>query len=263
MERVREAPRPAEEEDSQDPSAPMFEVDAVPLLERLEALRQPGPTSDEVDAFLEALSTPIPPGEPPRVRADFMLDVLEDERLCELTGTDGRQVGVAALETILALGYPYALEVTPEMLKRARGARPRGIPRFMGIGLGLAVLNMLGQVGPWLSIHWPYLMDDVDFHHTAKHMEMDGIPVITWDGLLLGLMLLAVPVFSALAGLYALRPMKRFFNAVQLLVSGYCLLLAWRGFDNDYQDLGLSYLLTSLVSLATMLCLTLPHDQDP
>ena len=47
---------------------------------------------------------------PPRVRADVMLDILEDKRLCALTGSDGRRVGVMALEALLELGFPYALE---------------------------------------------------------------------------------------------------------------------------------------------------------
>jgi hypothetical protein len=136
MERLREAPPP-------DHALPALEVESRPLLERLEGLREPGVTPKEVDAFLAGLSAPRPPSEPPRVRADLMLDLLGDERVCALTGSDGRRVGAVVLETLLGLGYPYALEVTPEMLAWARG--PRRTLRHLRLGLaGGTLLLLLG-----------------------------------------------------------------------------------------------------------------------
>ncbi len=124
MERVREAPPSSAEESLPSlQEMPPVALEASTLLARMRLLREPGAAVEEVDAFLEDLSAPRPQGEPPRVRADVMLDLLEDARLCALTGTDGRRVGVVALEALLGLGYPYALELTPEMLALARGSR--------------------------------------------------------------------------------------------------------------------------------------------
>ncbi|WP_257462472.1 hypothetical protein [Archangium lipolyticum] len=237
----------------------------MPLLERLEALRQPGITLEEVDTFLNGLSAPLPPGEPPRVRADLMLDVLEDERLCELTGTDGHRVGVAALEALLELGYPYALEVTPEMLTRARGAPRLAIPRPMLFGLGLALLNVLGQAVIRLSDSHPHLIDSHSHHHHHLDEElMEGAILGRWEDLpLVGLVLLGAPVFSALAEWYALRPVKHFFNLVQWGVSGFSLLFALQRFDEGTWPQGMPFLFSGLLALGTVLCLTPRHDREP
>jgi hypothetical protein len=137
---------------------------AGPLLERLNALRSVGVTPDEVASFVDGLSMPLSPDESPRIRADLLLGVLEDERLCTLRTPDGRRVGGAALEALQELGFPYALEVTPTMLARVREHQAAAMPMngLLG-GLGTAVAssalvwavylpNVPAEYKVWLSV---------------------------------------------------------------------------------------------------------------
>jgi len=115
----------------------------LPLRERVEAVRSPGVTREEVEALLHGLSAPLAEGESTRERADQLLHLLQDEALAELTGQDGRQVGPAALEALLSLGYPYALEVHPDVLSRLDRLRPWTLSRSERWGLGLAAFAAL------------------------------------------------------------------------------------------------------------------------
>jgi hypothetical protein len=142
MQRLQEAP-PASSEREAEPVASLPGLEQVPVRERLELLRLSGVSATEVDVFLTGLEAPYLPGESPRERADLMLDLLEDERLCELTGSQGHRVGLAALETLLRLGYPYAFEVTPGMLARGRGSEGLGLSSRSVLGLGLTAVNVL------------------------------------------------------------------------------------------------------------------------
>ncbi|HEX8441354.1 MAG TPA: hypothetical protein VF697_40090, partial [Archangium sp.] len=208
MERVREAPpAPSEESVPSLEELPRVAPEASTLLEGMRGLREPGVTAEEVDAFLEGLSAPRPQGEPPRVRADVMLDILEDRRLCALTGTDGRRVGVVALEALLGLGYPYALEVTPEMLALARGsaATRERLPGHLRAGLGLAFINVLLPVGT-------HALEAFDSPH-ASARALVGVPPgehpldVGSNLPLLVPLLLGPPLLSALAAGLGFRPL--------------------------------------------------------
>ncbi|HYO71790.1 MAG TPA: hypothetical protein VEU33_37505, partial [Archangium sp.] len=142
MQRLQEAP-PVSSGQEAEPLASLPVLEPVPVRERLQMLRLSGASADEVDTFLAGLEAPYLPGESPRERADLMLDLLEEERLCELTGSNGRRVGLAALETLLRLGHPYAFDVTPEMLERARGPQPLALSSRSLVGLGLTAVNVL------------------------------------------------------------------------------------------------------------------------
>jgi hypothetical protein len=105
-------------------------------LELREAMGSPGVIQAEVDGLLAALARPLAEDESPRARADFLLSLMEMPREAgDRTGSDGRTVRGAAVDALMELGYPYALEVPPEVLERVRrdhplkGRRePRGVP---------------------------------------------------------------------------------------------------------------------------------------
>jgi hypothetical protein len=84
--------------------------------------------------------------------------VLEDRDSAALKGSDGRTVLVAAVEALLELGYPYALEVPPEALAEAQRSRedsaPQDIPRA---GIIAASIAMLAQSLPFI----PGLIDSL------------------------------------------------------------------------------------------------------
>lgn len=261
MERVREAPAPAEESipSLQDP--PGLVREARPLLERLNALRQPGVTAAEIDLFLAGLSAPRPSDEPPRVRADLMLDVLEDEWLCELTGSTGRRAGEVALEALLGLGYPYALEVTPEMLAQARGSPPVRLPLRPLLGLGLAGVNGVLPFAVEAGLEVSHSLDvlpqsffDLFFENIFLATRKDQWPIYS-------LALLVPPVLSALAGWFKVPPLKTFFNAFQWLVVGLSVWSAFSWHDSEPAT-GVLFLLTALLSLLTLHCLTPPKEPE-
>lgn len=110
MERPRSAAPPVEE------TAPTPLGDAAPLRQVLEEVRAPGANRADVDLLLRRLSGPLMDGESPRERADVLLEVLTDSRLRDVSGGDGRPVRAAAMQALLGLGYPYALEVPPDVL---------------------------------------------------------------------------------------------------------------------------------------------------
>jgi hypothetical protein len=266
MQRVREAPpAPTEERLPSVEAMPPVPLEADTLLARMRVLNEPGVTPDEVDRFLAGLSAHGPPGEPPRVRADVMLDILEDPRLCRLTGTDGRRVGVAALEALLGLGYPYALEVTPEMLALARGpeAQPFRLPGHLRAGLGLAFINVLLPVGT-------HALEALDSHPSADALA--GVtpgesPLDAGSHLpLLVLLILGPPMVSALAALLGFRPLQRVFNAVQWVLGLLGVFLGLNGhlggLPVDSGDRILS-LAVGVLTLVTALCLRPREEPEP
>jgi len=74
----------------------------------------------------------------PRATADSLLKLLASEDLTNLRASDGTSARAVAVERLLALGYPYALEVSPEDLAHWRAERPSEATD----GRGLAVLVM-------------------------------------------------------------------------------------------------------------------------
>jgi hypothetical protein len=97
-----------------------------------------------------------------RAEADAFHRLLEGGNLDGLVDADGRSCRAAAVESLLALGFPYALEVRPEDLAHlkdaavtpgGRLASPRGGPfPALAVGLGAlafqVVLVLAGLVAP-------------------------------------------------------------------------------------------------------------------
>jgi hypothetical protein len=84
--------------------------------------------------------------------ADLLLHLLESGRLEGLADAEGRTCRGVAVETLVGLGYPYALEVRPEDLEylRAQARRtPQGL--FPKGSLAAGVLGA-GFVGEWLML---------------------------------------------------------------------------------------------------------------
>jgi hypothetical protein len=112
MERTRAVSPPLSDERSlQELASPQPRPNTLPLRERVEAVHSPGVVPEDVAQLLSGLSAPLAQGELPRERADQLLRLLQHPELAELTGRDGRQVRPVALEALLSLGHPYALEV--------------------------------------------------------------------------------------------------------------------------------------------------------
>lgn len=129
--------------------------EGLPSLEVLvEQVRAPAAARADVDALLAGLSQPAAPGVPPRQRADLLLSLIEDPLIGDFTGSDDRTVRAAAVQALLELGYPYALEVPPEALDarsagagQADEATPHLLSTLRGkVGVGIPVLLGVAQL---------------------------------------------------------------------------------------------------------------------
>lgn len=261
MERLQEAP-PASSEEGAEPVPSLPVLEPVPVRERLELLRLSGAMPGEVDTFLAGLEAPYLPGESPRERADLMLDILEEERLCELTGSSGRRLGLAALETLLRLGYPYAFDITPEMLARARGPKPIFSSRAL-VGLGLTGVNVLVPV---LLLHQEFfsyvdaLLDDG--HHLGRDEVFSGparyLPLLV-------LALLTPPVISAIMAWRKSRLAQTLLTGVQAMVGLVLVLLAMSEPASDFWVYGVDRLvlaISGVLAWAIAFCLH-PREEPP
>ncbi len=116
----------------------------------VEEARAPGAARPEIDALLAGLAQPLSSDASLRERADLLLSLIEDVRLASSTGSDGRTVRVAAIQALLALGYPYALEIPPEALEakaRDEGTGPGLLSTRKGqVGFGLVTLAGILQL---------------------------------------------------------------------------------------------------------------------
>jgi hypothetical protein len=166
------------------------------LHDLLEAVRSPGVMKSDVDALLRGLALPVAGDESPLMRADFLLALVESSDVGPLEGSDGCTVRVAAVEALLELGYPHALQVPPDALEEARRARAGPEPRDVPIvGLCAALVAVVVQCG----------------------VSMDGVSWLMQDsstnvGKLLGVLLLSMllgpSVSAALGGWLRLRALQ-------------------------------------------------------
>ncbi|AKQ70227.1 hypothetical protein A176_007139 [Myxococcus hansupus] len=84
----------------------------------------PGVIPAEVDTLFVEMARPVEGEAALRERADFLQSLMTLPGVgSQQTGSDGITVSTAAVETLLELGYPYALEVPPNLLERAREER--------------------------------------------------------------------------------------------------------------------------------------------
>lgn len=141
MERTRPAPPPATA-DAELSSPPKGRRSLNTLIEEV---RAPSADRTDVDGLLRGLARPLGPDQDPRERADLLLALIEDPQLAELIGSNDRTVRGAAVQALLALGYPYALEVPPEALGSSDSSQQAPQPLLStsngkwGFGLIMAV----------------------------------------------------------------------------------------------------------------------------
>ena len=115
-----------------------------PLGGALASARAPGADAAARKALVEGLAT-LDLGSA-RATADRLQQLLSSGALATLSGSDGKTARAVAVERLLGLGYPYALEVAPEDLAHWRSERPSEATD----GRGLAVLVM--TVAVFLSL---------------------------------------------------------------------------------------------------------------
>ncbi|PTL83167.1 hypothetical protein [Vitiosangium sp. GDMCC 1.1324] len=120
MERSRPTVRAPEATAEAFEPVSLGEVPSLPWV--LEQVRAPDASRHEVDALLRAVVLPPGPGESARERADLLHGILADTQVREFTGSDGRRVDHVAVMALAELGFPYALEVPPELFAEARAA---------------------------------------------------------------------------------------------------------------------------------------------
>ncbi|MBZ4414896.1 hypothetical protein [Myxococcus sp. RHSTA-1-4] len=93
-----------------------------------QARRVPEAERPELASRLNALLEQMAEGAGDRHVADTFHRLLETGKLEGLVDARGRSCRAVAVEALLSLGYPYALEVRPEDLEHLRSAG-RGLPR--------------------------------------------------------------------------------------------------------------------------------------
>ncbi|MFP2906684.1 hypothetical protein ACLESD_16810 [Pyxidicoccus sp. 3LFB2] len=104
-----------------------------------------GATPADVEALLATMARPPRADEDPRERADVLLSLLDVKAPAgNLAGLDGRTVREGAVEALLSLGYPHALEVPPEALEQAR--REQHERRFGGSTFRAVVVTVLAAL---------------------------------------------------------------------------------------------------------------------
>jgi hypothetical protein len=113
------------------------------LQECVSQVLSPGALRADVDALLRALEHPLAQSDSPRSRADSLISLLESNRVSGMKGSSGQQVHAAALEALLKLGLPYALELSPAALTRARRSTKRTRRNLPVAGLLLLLAGAL------------------------------------------------------------------------------------------------------------------------
>jgi hypothetical protein len=107
------------------PSTPSATVSLSALRERARALEA---TPQDIDALLAAMARPAISEEPVRSRADVLHLLIEDPVLGGLRGSDGRRVDETAVQALVALGEPYAAELSADGQKLLQNAPPLPAP---------------------------------------------------------------------------------------------------------------------------------------
>ena len=156
--------------------------EALPALEVLiERARAPDAARAEVDELIAGLAQPLPPEQSPRERADLLLSLIEDKHLGDFTGTQGLTVRSAAVEALLALGYPYALEVPPDALEERPAREPTFRPEapgyIFGSGKGWAGFSLITLIG--LAQVIPVLLFTSDMRGSDRELGL-------WISLIIG-----------------------------------------------------------------------------
>ena len=207
---------------------------APPLQALLEAVSSPGVLQEEVDALVRALARPLTEEESPRARADFLHSVLEATRGLGLKASNGRNLRVITVEALLALGFPYALEVPPEVMDEVSRDRddnaPRDIPR---VGIAAAVVAMIAQAIIFLPPALEFLVSEKD---------LSSIP-----GLLLLGAIWGPPLSALIGGWRRSRGLQRL-GLLTMALTGAVWLTGFGLLMHRYYDVSLAHLLISLTA---------------
>lgn len=96
-------------------------------------------------SFMQALENTVIPEEERASVAGALLDLLESNRFGS-SAIDGRSLRGVAVETVLRIGYPWALQLDPDDLTAAREEvrRLRPLVSWRRIGLAVAFMATLG-----------------------------------------------------------------------------------------------------------------------
>lgn len=190
-------------------------LEELPSLEVLiQAARAPGAARAEVDALIAGLSLSPSPEQSPRERADLLLSLIEDKHLGDFTGSTGQTVRSAAVEALLALGYPYALEVPPEALEerpaREDKARTEAPGRIFASGKGWAGFSLVMFIG--LAQLIPTLLITADFDSRDEWISLWATAIISGTTFL--------PAFLVALGHYFRSRLLRGLGGVWLVLAG-------------------------------------------
>jgi hypothetical protein len=147
---LAELPSLASWEESASPAPPGEVPLPVQLLvQQAQAARgaERGALAARINHQLEALAS----GGGSREVADLLHQLLEGGQLTGLEEPEGRTCRAVAVEALLALGFPYALEVRPEDLEhlRRRARVPSDLPWLPAAAAGSLGAGLLGQ---WLAL---------------------------------------------------------------------------------------------------------------
>lgn len=123
--------------------APVDAARPAPDLERLRALvdKRTAPQASgraQLAQDINAALRDLERQEPSREVADFLLMQLESGALAGLVDPKGRGCRATAVEALISMGFPYALEVSPddlEHLRAEKGATALRPPVAAGLGL--------------------------------------------------------------------------------------------------------------------------------
>jgi hypothetical protein len=179
----------------------------------LDVVRSPGVMRSDVDALLQGLARPLAEGESPRSRADFLLSLIESNEVGDRVGSENIPLRAVAIQALLDMGYPYALEIPPEALGRSRRTQNDALPQKLPIpGLIATLAGFLTQSITCLP----------------SVLQLLGEQRQGWSTVfaLIGLGVLLGPAFSSvLGGLLRMRHLQRF-GLITMTLTGSIWMLA-------------------------------------
>ncbi|RKH15045.1 hypothetical protein D7V97_01085 [Corallococcus sp. CA053C] len=124
-----------------------------PLTALLAQVKSPGMVRADIDALIAAMGRAPTADESLRERADLLLGLMSrDNPVGKYRGENWTTVRQAAKAALLALGYPYALELPPDMVESYPSAPPVDDSTRPGPGPGagsvvVTLLSSLYQTG--------------------------------------------------------------------------------------------------------------------
>ncbi|RKH89255.1 hypothetical protein D7Y21_11145 [Corallococcus sp. AB045] len=241
QEALRSAPSPSSvDEAPADVPESIAAESFPPLTFLLEEVRSPGMVRADIDALIVGLGRPPAPDEPPRERADLLLGLLDRSNpVGDYTGSGGMKVRHAAKESLLAMGYPYAMELPPDLLE-TKGADGRAAGLTAGnvtLAVGSALYQSAGLVTVWFfleyfgmpaapevtfgigAVLWLFTVASLVGHHSRSRDLQSISSVVLWAAAVVwtlvalplalftnGVALLFVPWHLSLWTAIALRP---------------------------------------------------------